>query len=207
MKKIVFVTLRMADDMEKRQFPVDGNALWEYEGEGEYAVNAVLAKTLKKNDDVKIILFVTEAGDKAGSKNAQLFMEELNSRNETLGANIHYEIIPSDFVTSKGNMNNLYIRMIKNFEGMEELSADITFGPKFLPLLIFSAMQFGEKFYDCSIGNVIYKKTEFKNGKIDPDSQLICDYTPLYLINSFINTIESTTGDNAIKAVESLLED
>ena len=207
MKKIVFVTLRMADNMEKRHFPVDGNAFLEYEGEVYYAVNAVLAKTLKKNDDVKIILFETEAGDKAGSKNAQLFMEELNSINETLGANIHYEIIPSDFVTSKGNMNNLYIRMIKNFEGMEELSADITFGPKFLPLLIFSAMQFGEKFFDCSIGNVIYKKTEFKNGKIDPDSQLICDYTPLYLINSFINTIESSSGENAIKAVETLLED
>ena len=219
MKKIVFVSLMMADSMNKRKYPVDGNAFIEYSGEVYYAINAVLAKTMKSGDDIKVILLETKAGDKAGAKNAQLFMNELNEINDNngIGAKITYEIIPSEFITSREKFNDLYLKLIKNFEYEAELYADITFGPKSLPLLIFTAMQFGEKFYDCSIGNVIYLKAEFlnnveingviHNNVIKEGSQLICDYTPLYLLNSFTNSIESVSGEKAIDAVKALLED
>ena len=207
MNKIVFVSLMMADAMNKRKYPVDGNSFIEYENEVYYAINAVLAKTMKSDDDVKVILLETKAGEKAGSKNAQLFMNELNEINSKVNANVTYEVIPSDFITSKDKFNDLYLKLIKNFSYEAELYADITFGPKSLPLLIFSAMQFGEKFFDCSIGNVIYLKAEFKNNVLIEGSQLICDYTPLYLLNSFTNTIESSSGEKAIKAVETLFED
>jgi len=209
MKKIVFVSLMMADAMNKRKYPVEGNTFIEYSGEVYYAINAVLAKTMKADDDIKIILLETKAGDKAGTKNAQLFMNELNAINDEnkIGAKISYEIIPSDFITSRSKFNDLYLKLIKNFEYEAELYADITFGPKSLPLLIFTAMQFGEKFYDCSIGNVIYLKAEFKNNVLVEGTQLICDYTPLYLLNSFNNTIETTSGEKAIDAVKVLLQD
>lgn len=206
MKKIVFVTLMMADDMHKRHFPVEGNSFIEYPGEVYYAVNAVLAKTMQTDDDVKIILLHTKAGDKAGSKNAELFKSELNELN-TVGAKIEYVEIESDYVVSKNQFKNLYKMLIKNLENDAELSADITFGPKSLPLLIFSTLQFGEKFFDCSVGNVVYQKIEIEKGKPVEGTQLLCDYTPLYLLNSFTNTIESSSGENAIAAVEALFED
>lgn len=205
MKKIVFVTLMMADDMHKRHYPVDGNSFIEYAGEVYYAINAVLAKTLQNYDDVKVVLIETKAGDRAGSKNAQLFMNELNNLN-TCGASITYEIIPSSFVENKDGFKELYKKLLKALENEAELFADITFGPKSLPLMIFSAMQFAEKFFDCFVGNVIYLKTEFKNGKIDEQSQIICDYTPLYMLNSFTNTIECASGDKAVAAIEALFE-
>lgn len=206
MKKTVFVTLMMADDMRKRHYPVDGNSFIEYDGEVFYAINAVLAKTMKREDDIKVILLETKAGDKAGNKNAQLFMDELNGLN-SCGASITYQVIPSDFIESKEKFKELYKKLIKTLEKDSELYADITFGPKSLPLMIFAAMQFGEKFFDCSVGNVIYLKTEFKNGKVDEGSQKICDYTPLYMLNSFTNTIECATGEKAVAAVEALFED
>jgi len=134
-----------------------------------------------------------------------LFMDELNELN-TCGAKITYEVIPSDFIETKEKFKDLYKRLIKTFENEAELYVDVTFGPKSLPLMIFAAMQFGEKFFDCSIGNVIYLKTEFKNGKVDESSQIICDYTPLYLLNSFTNTIECSSGEKAVAAVEALFE-
>lgn len=206
MKKIVFVTLMMADNMCKRHYPVDGNSFIEYDGEVYYAINAVLARTIKEDDDIKVILLETKAGDKAGSKNAQLFMNELNELN-SCNASITYQVIPYDFIESKEKFEDLYIKLIKTFETGMELYADITFGPKSLPLMIFAAMQFGEKFFDCSIGNIIYLKTEFKNGKVDEGSQIICDYTPLYMLNSFTNTIECVFGEKAVAAVEALFED
>lgn len=205
MKKIVFVTLMMADDMHKRHYPVDGNSFIEYPGKVYYAINAVLAQTIKSDDDIKVILMETKAGDAAGAKNAQLFMNELNDLN-VCGAAITYEIMPFEFIETKEKIKNLYKRLIKTLEYEAELYADITFGPKSLPLMIFAAMQFGEKFFDCSIGNVIYLKTEFKHGKIDEGSQIICDYTPLYMLNSFTNTIESSSGNKAVIAVEALFE-
>lgn len=206
MKKIVFVTLMMADDMHKRHFPVEGNSFIEYPGEVYYAENAVLAKTMQADDDIKIILLHTNAGDKDGSKNAELFKTELNELN-TVGAKISFEEIEAEYVVSKNQFKTLYKKLIKYLEKDVELSADITFGPKSLPLLIFSTLQFGEKFFNCSIGNVVYQKIEMKGGKPVEGTQLLCDYTPLYLLNSFTNTIESSSGENAIAAVEALFED
>lgn len=210
MKKIIFVSLMMADKMEKKHYPVDGNVLIEYPGQVYYAINAVLAKTLKANDEVKVLLLETKAGEQAGEKNAKLFEEELNeiNRSNNINAKIEYEIISSDFIVSKDKYNSLFMKLISFFKGEEELYADITFGPKSLPLVIFSALQFGEKFYDCSVGNIIYLKTEFgEENKIKSDSQMICDYTPLYQLNSFITTMQSTSGDKAKKAFEILFKE
>lgn len=210
MKKIVFVSLMMADKMEKRHYPVDGNKFIEYSGKVYYAINAILAQTLKSDDEVKILLLETKAGEQAGEKNAKFFEDELNEINKenNIGAKITYERISSDFIVSKDKYNSLFMKLIKNFEGEEKLYADITFGPKSLPLVIFSALQFGEKFYECSIGNIIYLKTEFEKGnEIKADSQLICDYTPLYQLNSFITTMQSSSGDKAKKAFEILFRE
>lgn len=204
MKKIIFVSLMMANAMKKRKYPVDGNCFIEYESEVYYAINAILAKSIKSDDIIKVILLETKAGDESGSENAKIFIDELNEINNHINAKIEYEIIPSDFITSKNKFNELYLKLIKNFSYEAELYADITFGPKSLSLLIFSALQFGEKFFDCSIGNIIYLKAEFKNNKLVDGTQLICDYTPIYLLNSFNNVIESSTGEKAIKAIENL---
>ena len=50
MKKIVFVSLMMADAMNKRTYPVDGNVFIEYDKDVYYAINGVLAKTLKEKE-------------------------------------------------------------------------------------------------------------------------------------------------------------
>lgn len=206
MTKIVFVTLMMADDMHKRHYSVDDNSLIEYSGETYYAINSVLAQTLKKDDEVKIVLIETLAGDKAGKKNAQLFMDELNELNKC-GAQISYNIIPSEFVETKAKYKELYKKLVSNLKQDAELYADITFGVKTLPILILNAMQFGEKFFDCSIGNVIYLKTEFKDGKIVEGSQCIYDITSLYMLSTFTNTIECSSGERAIAALDALFEE
>ncbi len=206
MKKIVFVTLMMADDMHKRHFPVDGNSFIEYPGETYYAINSVLAQTMKADDQIKFVLIQTRGGDNAGPQNIARFQEEIEALN-TCGANLSYEVIASEFVENKDKFKTLYTRLIKTLENEAELYADITFGPKSLPLLVFSTMQFGEKFFDCSVGNVIYLKGEFKKNQFVEGSQMIYDFTPLYMLNSFTSTIESSSGETAIAAVEALFKD
>lgn len=206
MKKIVFVTLMMADAMHKRHFPVDGNSFIEYPGETYYAINSVLAQTMKPEDQIKFVLIQTKGGDNAGAQNIALFKDEIENLN-TCGATLSYEVITSEFIENKDKFKSLYTKLIKTLENDAELYADITFGPKSLPLLVFSTMQFGEKFFDCSVGNVIYLKGEFKNNQFVEGSQMIYDFTPLYMLNSFTSTIESSSGEIAIAAVEALFKD
>ena len=206
MDKVIFVTLMMADKMEKRHFPVENDSLTEYSGETYYAINSVLSNPIEKGDNIKVVLLETNAGAQAGKKNAQLFIDELNSFN-TAGANISYEIITSEFINDKAKYKELYKKLVNNFTEGAELYADITFGIKTLPILILNAMQFGEKFFDCTIGNVIYLKTEFKDGVIVDGSQCIFDLTPLYMLSTFTNNIECSSGERAVAALDALFEE
>ena len=206
MDKVIFVTLMMADKMEKRHFPVENDSLTEYSGETYYAINSVLSNSIEKGDNIKVVLLETNAGAQAGKKNAQLFIDELNSFN-TAGANISYEIITSEFINDKAKYKELYKKLVNNFTEGAELYADITFGIKTLPILILNAMQFGEKFFDCTIGNVIYLKTEFKDGVIVDGSQCIFDLTSLYMLSTFTNNIECSSGERAIAALDALFEE
>ena len=206
MKKIVIATLPLKGDLEKRVYHVDGNALIATEKPIYYAANPALARTLKSDDEVKVILLETKGGENAGAENAKKFIEELNDFN-TVGAKISKEIIPSAFDPSKTNFTGLYKTLIKELEQDSEIYADVTYGPKPLAFIALALIQFAEKFFDCTVGSIVYSKVEFAGGKIKDGSELIYDITPLYLLNSFTATIESSTGENAIKAVEALLGD
>ena len=203
MKKIVFVTLPLRGGMEKRRYPVDGNALIETKEAVYFAVNSALSHKMAADDEIKVILLETKGGENAGKENAGLFIDELNAFN-TAGAKIHAETLPVAFDPSKTNFQFVFKALIKELENGAEIYADVTYGPKPLSFLLFSVFQFAEKFFDCSIGNIVYSKVEFKEGKIIDGSEMIYDITPLYLMNSFTNMIEAPDGGRAIHAVEAL---
>ena len=206
MKKIVFVTLPLKGRLEKRIYPVDGNALIEIKEPICFAATSALASTLKIDDEVKVILLKTEGGENAGDENAELFKEELNHFN-TVGAKISYETLANAFDPSKTNFQFTFKALIKKLEEGAEIYADITYGPKPLAFLLFTVCQFAEKFFDCSIGNIVYSKVEFQNGKIVDGSEMIYDITPLYLMNSLTNMIEAPSSERAIRTVEALFEE
>ena len=205
MKKIIFVTLPLKGSIEKRTYPVDGNSLIECKDPIYFAVNPAVASSLQKDDELKVILLETKGGENAGMENAKIFIDELNSFNK-VGAKICKEIIPTAFDPSKTNFQFMFKTLIKELENGAEIYADVTYGPKPLSFLLFTVIQFAEKFFDCHVGNIVYSKVEFVGGKIKEGSEMIYDITPLYLLNSFTNAIESSSGEKAIKAVESLFE-
>lgn len=206
MKKIVIATLPLKGKLEKRHYPVDGNALIEVEQSIYYAVNPAVARNLKKEDEVKVILLETKGGENAGSENAKKFINELNDFNK-VGASISNALIPNPFDESKTNFQSMFKTLIGEMEHGAEIYCDLTFGPKPLSFLVFSVLRFAEKFYDCEIGNIVYSKVEFQENKIVEGSERIYDITPLYLLDTFTNTIQSLSAENAVKAVDALFED
>lgn len=208
MKKIVISTLPSDNRLVRRLYPVDGNATIQVNEPIYFAVNSALANNLQKDDDVKVILIGTTRVDDCVKENAQKFMEELRHFN-TVGANIREAVITRPFDESKTNFHELYENILDQLEEDAELYVDITFGPKTPVLLIFNVLQFAEKFFNCSIGNIVYSKVLFQKGssEVIPGSEMIYDITPLYMLNSITNTISCDDSKKAVQAVKALFED
>ena len=94
-------------------------------------------------------------------------------------------------------------RLIEEIETGAHILVDITYGPKDLPIVIFSALNFAEKFLKCEIDNIVYGQAAFEGDKVV--GSVICDMIPLYCLSSVTNTIKCEDPLKARQMLKSLL--
>lgn len=205
MKKIVFSNLPMKKELNKFRYATDGNHLLDYEGEVFFPINAALAKTLRKEDEVKVILLSKTDVEGNSAVNAGAFQQELNEINRNVGAKIEYSIISTPFEETKDVHELLMRSLVGKLEEGAVIIADITYGPKPLPIIMFAVMNFAEKFFGCKIQNILYGKVDFITGQADPINPVLFDITPLYYLNSITNAMEYRNSAEAVKALDILL--
>ncbi|MDE5755667.1 MAG: TM1812 family CRISPR-associated protein [Clostridia bacterium] len=208
MRKIVFSNLPMKKELNKLKYRVDGNSTIEYDDEIIFPVNSVLARTMQKGEKIKVVLLSKNDIEGNSSINAGIFQKELNDINRNIGAEIEYVTIATPFEETRDIHEKLLRDMIGKLEEKTEIIGDITYGPKPLPIIMFSVMSFAEKFFNCKINNIVYGKVDFvkdKNNILNPTNPVLYDLTPLYYLNSITNSIACKTSEEAIKALDTLL--
>ena len=208
MKKIIFGDLPMKKELNKLKYKVSGNTAIEYDGEVIFPVNSVLARTMKKGDKIKVVLLSKNDIEGNSAINAGIFQKELNEINRNIGADIEYVILATPFEETRDIHEALLRDMIDKLVDKAEIIGDVTYGPKPLPIIMFSVMKFAEKFYNCKIGNIVYGKVDFiedGNGGTKPVNPVLYDLTPLYYLNSVIDSIECKSSEDAVKALDVLL--
>ena len=84
MKKIVFATIPM-QKIDAQHYVCSENKAIEYDGETRFPINAVLAKTLNKGDDVKVVRI---DGLKLGMYCQRIDLESMNILKEVFSLNI-----------------------------------------------------------------------------------------------------------------------
>lgn len=168
-----------------------------------YPVNAFFEKTLKADDEVKSILLVKKDEFEHYKKNVSTYVEELMSAAEKSNAKVEYKIIDTEFSQSQTTHDKLLIDIVDEFEDNAHITADITYGPKDLPIVLFTALNFGEKFFNCEIDNIVYGQASFVDEKLV--NTKICDMIPLYYLNSVTNTVQCESSDKAKQMLKSLL--
>jgi len=207
MKKIVFVSMPITAQIKKGHYISRGDSTLQYDGEVSFAINAVLAKKLVKNDDVKIVLLKTESSATTCDY-TEMFKKELEDINKTIGASINYKTISFPYTETKKVHEGLMRRIVDEFTDKAEVYADITYGAKPLPIVIFSALNFADKFFGCDIKNIIYGKVDFikgSDGKMNPENHELLDMAALYYLNSIASSIGYKTGDEAKNMLDNLL--
>jgi len=197
--KLIINTVPMKKDIGCLHYPVVGNNLIEYAGNVFFPINAVLAKNLQKGERGKVIFLSTSGGKENYSKdNIKKFMEELININVNIGADLSWEIIDVPFDLKNEVFEQLVSGIISKIEKDCQIIADITYGIKPLPMILFCALQFAEKFYNATIMNIIYGKAEFnqQNKAVNPE---LYDITSLFYLNKLIGTMECESGEIASK--------
>lgn len=209
--KIVFSNLPMKRELYAFSYKSDGNITIEYDGEVIFPVNSVLAKTIRKGEKVKVVLLSKVDVDGNSAINAGLFQKELNDINRNIGADIEYITIATPFEETRSVHEMLLRDMVSKLESSAEIICDMTYGPKPLPIIMFAVMNFAEKFFSAKIRNIVYGKVDFIDdgsgtGKTKPINPVLYDLTPLYYLNSVTNTMEYNNSEEAVKALNVLLD-
>lgn len=170
-----------------------------------FPINAVLTKILHKEDGVKVVLLATITEKAHTNENIELFKEELEKINESIGAKIDYEIIKSNFVESKKNHEIRLRSMLSKVEEQAEVYADITFGQKTIPMLLMCVLHFAEKFFNADVKKIVYGKVEFvkhDDGIVYPENPELYDLTSLYYLNNLMGSMEASNSKEALKTLD-----
>ena len=203
MRKTVICNITMKEKTDKCKYRTTDLSLPVSAREVVYPVSAFLEKTLTKDDEIKAVMLVKKDPNGNYQKNAAEFVEEILAINESIGAKIDFKTVETSFSEEQTVHEELLGKIVDEIDDKTRIIADITYGPKDLPIVLFSAMNFAEKFLECEIENIIYGQAVFKDGK--PTDTKICDMVPLYYLNSVTNTIRSEDSTRARQMLKSLL--
>ncbi len=203
MKKIVICNIPMREHVANIVYSSDDQSLPVSDQPYRYPINSFLSQTVDASDELKLILLVKDDGNSFYERNVDDFKQEIEGICNSTGAKSEYVVIHTEFAQDKEVHEQLMGGLVDEIDTDAHVMADITYGPKDLPIVIFSALSFAEKFLGCEVDNIVYGKAEFEDDKIVAST--ICDMIPLYCLSSVTNTIKCDDSQKARQMLKSLL--
>jgi len=168
-----------------------------------YPINSFLEKTIQPDDNLSVLLLLKNDGQKNSEVNRQHFMNELAKANAGAQATVSIKTIETDFSQDRAVHENLMSTLVANIEEDTHIYVDTTYGPKDLPIVIFTALHFAEKHLRCFVENIIYGQASFVDGAVV--NPKLCDLISLYSLSSVTNTIRCDDPTKARKMLNNLL--
>lgn len=203
MKKTLLCNIAMTNNTKKSIYRSDDFSIPASETEVCFPVCAFLEKTLTEKDELEAILLVKKDAAGQFEEKLDICINELKYVEQITGAKIEIKTIMSEFEESKQVHENLLLSIVEELEANTHIIADITYGPKDLPVVLFTALNFAEKYLNCEVDNIIYGKADFIDGI--PTNTKICDMVPLYYLNTITNTVQCSSPDKAKQMLRTLL--
>ena len=201
---MIIVNIPMTLDIRRIQYDCKGSGLKSSDKAVAYPVNAFLEKNLRPEDTVTCLLIVKHSIYSKSEDNIRLFREELEEINQSIGARIDYSIIDSEFEENWSVYERLMSQIVEYIKDESHITVDMTYGPKDLPIVEFSALNFAEKFLGCRIDHILYGQGFFNENQELVGGQL-CDMSPLYSLNSLTNSLSCTNAGKARSLLRTLI--
>jgi hypothetical protein len=194
--------MRPFTEVEAVQYPMDGNKAVEYDKPVRCPINGILAKTLKKNEQVKVIYILTTGENSECERNKKAYIEELESINKGIEAVLSYDTIEIDFEPTKKTYNKLITDLAEKIPDNAEIYADTTFGFKPETLSLFCALRFVEEFREAVVQYIVYGKVEFNKETRKPEKPMLYDITSLYYLFKLMGSMGASNAENALETLK-----
>lgn len=203
MKKTIICNIPMKETVDLVHYTSDDKSLPVADKKVRYPICAFFEKTMTAEDELKVILLVKK--DKYGhyNTNAEFFQDELAAANAHIGAAMEYTVIDTAFEEARSVHEQLMGKIVDELSVGSHILVDTTYGPKDLPIVIFAALNFAEKFLKCTVDHILYGQASFVDGRA-VDTK-ICDMVPLYCLGSITNTIHCSEPEKAKSMLKALL--
>lgn len=145
-------------------------------------VNAILPEQIEDGSSVDVI--VIAVADNDISELVEKCVAETNRVLEDKGCTIKFSIIKSPFDVTKEAIGRIYCSLLALLKKDNIILADITFGPKYIPVLIIGMLSYAERFLSCRIDSIIYGQVNFNENR-EPVNPRLCDVSIVYMLSSF----------------------
>lgn len=203
MKKTLIVNLPMQLKDGKMVYESESSSLTPSKMPLLFAILAYLEPRLTKNDSLKCIFIAKKEKTTPLDEIIQKFKDELEEINH-FSIPVEYVVIESEFEEKGSIHNQLFKDIINNIEDNATILADVTFGPKDVPIIEFSALRFALDFLNCEIERIIYSQGTFENGKLV--SKNLCDLMDLFTLQSLTSTFRTVSPEKARDLVNRIID-
>lgn len=199
---IITVPMKPNNEVEALRYPMDGNKTIEYDKPVRCPINGILARSLKKGEQVKVIYILTTGENSECEQNKKSYIEELETINREIGAELSFDAIEIDFEPTNKTYNKLITDLAEKIPDNAELYADTTFGFKPETLSLFCALRFAEEFRDAVVEYIVYGKVEFNKKTGKPEKPMLYDITSLYYLFKLMGSMGASNAENAMETLK-----
>lgn len=203
MNKTLLCNIKMKNRATKTVYASEDESMPVSNTEVRYPVTSFFEETLTPDDAVTAILIVKNDDNGETETNIADCKEEMSEMASKIGVELNYKIIYTDFKETLKTHEKLLMDLIEILEENTKITADMTYGPKDLAIVLFGALNFAEKYMNCEVENIIYGQADFVDGKAT--NTRICEMAPLYYLNRITNTVDCKSAEEAKKMMNLLL--
>jgi len=203
MKKTVICNIPFLKNLTPQVYVSEDASLPSSEEPYCYPINAYFEKVLTPEDELNIIMLTKVEPFGNFKNNMELFMEETKKVCAMTGARCAFQEVRTEFSEDVETHKLLLSGLIDALEPDSSIICDITFGSKDVPILVFNALTFAEKFLGCEIENILYGQAIFKDHEIV--SAHLRDLSSLYYLNGVTESLPQVEAGKAKELFKAML--
>lgn len=148
----------------------------------------------EKGDTIEVIPVYVDDGTGASVRNLELFKNELAEAMQGIEYTVQ-DAIEIPFVETKQKQIDAFFAISSRIKSGADVFADITYGTKAMPVVMFSVMSYADNICRCHVKKVTYGKFNFYEN--EKNGGTIYDVRSLFEINATVLTLKYISREGA----------
>ena len=182
MKTTIIYPIRYRYNSNKEQYLEGDNSFAKYDPSPVYyPASHIISGEVEEDDDTEVLFIQTCSDSRETDRFVSEAKQEITEKLGYLGDLLKIKTVKVPFAYSKEGLSKVYQAIRDNIAPNSKIIADLTFGAKYMPSILFCVLNYAEKYLNCEIKKIVYG---FYEGDKSIPSYIV-DFTTLYLLNTF----------------------